>query len=84
MVQNAIIDLAQADLAMRSLESPPAVVMNILFLAGVGLGIPLTAASLWRSRAVPRTAAALLVEEAGFLGLDGAPAVSWDLVSEVG
>ena len=67
MVQNAIIDPAQADLATRSLESPPAVVTNILFLAGVGLGIPLTAASLWRSRAVPRTAAALLV---AFLAVD--------------
>jgi hypothetical protein len=34
---------------------------------GVGLGIALTGASLWRSRAVPRTAAALLVV---FLVLD--------------
>jgi hypothetical protein len=41
--------------------------MNLLFLVGVVLGIPLTAVSLWRSRAVPRTAAALLVV---FLALD--------------
>jgi hypothetical protein len=43
------------------------VVMNIMFLVGVALGIPLAAAALWRSRAVPRTAAALLV---AFLAVD--------------
>jgi hypothetical protein len=67
MVQSAIIDPTQADFATRTLESLPAVVVNIMFLVGVVLGIPLTAASLWRSRAVPRTAAALLV---AFLAVD--------------
>jgi hypothetical protein len=61
MVQNAIVDPVQADHATRTLESLPAVVMNIMFLVGVVLGIPLIAAALWRSRAVPRIAAALLV-----------------------
>jgi hypothetical protein len=67
MVQNAIIDPTQADHATRTLESLPAVVTNIMFLVGVVLGIPLTAAALWRSRAVPRIAAALLV---AFLAVD--------------
>jgi hypothetical protein len=67
MVQNAIIDPTQADHATRTLESLPAVVTNIMFLVGVVLGIPLTAAALWRSRAVPRVAAALLV---AFLAVD--------------
>jgi hypothetical protein len=42
-------------------------VTNLLFLIGVVLGIPLTAVSLVRSRAVHRTAAALLV---AFLAID--------------
>jgi hypothetical protein len=67
LVRDATISPAQADQATRSLSSPSAGVMNIVFLIGVGLGIPLTAASLWRSRAVPRTAAALLV---AFLAID--------------
>jgi hypothetical protein len=67
MVQNAIIDPMQADHATRTLESLPAVVVNIMFLVGVVLGIPLTATALWRSRAVPRIAAALLV---AFLAVD--------------
>jgi membrane associated rhomboid family serine protease len=67
MVQNAIVDPMQADHATRILESLPAVVTNIMFLVGVVLGIPLTAAALWRSRAVPRIAAALLV---AFLAVD--------------
>jgi hypothetical protein len=67
MVQNAIVDPMQADHATRTLESLPAVVTNIMFLAGVVLGIPLTAAALWRSRAVSRIAAALLV---AFLAVD--------------
>ena len=35
--------------------------MAILFLGGAALGILLTSAALWRSRAVPRGAAVLLV-----------------------
>lgn len=67
LVRQATITPAQAAQATRTLASLPATVMNPLFLIGVVLGIPLTAVSLWRSRAVPRTAAALLVV---FLALD--------------
>ena len=67
LVRQATITPAQADQATRTLASLPATMMNLLFLIGVVLGIPLTAVSLWRSRAVPRTAAALLV---AFLALD--------------
>jgi hypothetical protein len=67
LTRHATITPAQADQATRTLSSLPATVMNLLFLIGVVLGIPLTAVSLWRSRAVPRTAAALLV---AFLALD--------------
>jgi hypothetical protein len=67
LVRQATITPAQADHATRTLASLPATVMNLLFLIGVVLGIPVTAVSLWRSRAVPRTAAALLV---AFLALD--------------
>jgi hypothetical protein len=47
--------------SMTGLDSPSAGVMSLMFVLGVGLGIPLTAVSLWRSLAVPRAAAALLV-----------------------
>jgi hypothetical protein len=67
LARQATITPAQADLATRTLTSPSATLMNLLFLIGVVLGIPLTAVSLWRSRAVPRTAAALLV---AFLAID--------------
>jgi hypothetical protein len=67
LARQATITPAQAAQATRTLTSPSATVMNLLFLIGVVLGIPLTAVSLWRSRAVPRTAAALLV---AFLALD--------------
>jgi hypothetical protein len=67
LARQAMITPAQADQATRTLTSLPATVMNLLFLIGVVLGMPLTAVSLWRSRAVPRTAAALLVV---FLALD--------------
>jgi hypothetical protein len=59
-VQNAIADPTQAEHAIRTLESLAAVVMNIMFVVGVVHGIPLTAAALWRCRAVPRIGAALL------------------------
>jgi hypothetical protein len=61
LVQNHLIDPRQAAHATVTLDSGPATVMNMMFLLGVGLGIPLTGISLWRSRAVPRTAAVLLV-----------------------
>jgi hypothetical protein len=61
LVREAAISPAQADQATRALSSPPASVMSMVFLLGVAVGIPLTAAALWRSRAVPRAAAALLV-----------------------
>jgi hypothetical protein len=67
LARQATITPAEADQATRTLTSPSATVMNLLFLVGVVLGIPLTAVSLWRSGAVPRTAAALLV---AFLALD--------------
>jgi hypothetical protein len=67
LVRQATITPAEADQATRSLTSLPATVMNLLFLIGIVLGIPLTAVSLWRSGAVPRTAAALLV---AFLAID--------------
>src|SRR3978361_1593946 len=54
LARQATITPAQADQATRSLSSLPATVMNLLFLVGVVLGIPVTAVSLWRSRAVPR------------------------------
>jgi len=44
------------------LESSPAdTAAQILFLAGLAIGLPLTVLSLWRSRAVPRAAALLLL-----------------------
>jgi len=67
LARQATITPAEAAQATRTLTSPSATVMNLLFLIGVVLGIPLTAVSLWRSRAVPRTAAALLV---AFLVID--------------
>jgi hypothetical protein len=67
LARQAAITPAEADQATRTLTSPSATVMNLLFLIGVVLGIPLTAVALWRSCAVPRTAAALLVV---FLALD--------------
>jgi hypothetical protein len=67
LVQDAVISPSQADQATRTLSSPSAAMMNSVFLIGVGLGIPLTGASLWRSRAVPRAAAVLLV---AFLVID--------------
>jgi len=67
LARQATITPAEADQATRSLTSLPATVMNLLFLIGIVLGIPLTAVSLWRSGAVPRTAAALLV---AFLAID--------------
>jgi hypothetical protein len=67
LVHDSSLSPAQADHATRTLTSLPASVMNVAFLVGVGLGIPLTGVSLWRSRAVPRAAAALLV---AFLVID--------------
>jgi hypothetical protein len=58
---DAAIGPAAVDAALLRLETLPTTVMNGLFLLGVGLGVPLTAAALWRSRAVPRAAAGLLV-----------------------
>jgi hypothetical protein len=61
LVRAAAISPAQAAHLTRSMSSLPVTVMNVMFVIGVGLGIPLTAAALWRSGAVPRAAAALLV-----------------------
>jgi hypothetical protein len=61
LVQNRVIDPRQAAHATMTLDSVPATVLNLMFLLGVGLGLPLIGISLWRSRAVPRAAAALLV-----------------------
>jgi hypothetical protein len=58
---DAAIGPAAVDAALLRLETLPTTVINGLFLLGVGLGVPLTAAALWRSRAVPRAAAGLLV-----------------------
>jgi hypothetical protein len=80
LVRQATITPAQAAQATRTLTSPSATVMNLLFLIGVVLGIPLTAVSLWRSRAVPRTAAALLV---AFLAIDLAGESTFSVLSVV-
>lgn len=47
--------------AVDGLSSPAATAVVLTFLVGVVIGLPLTAVSLWRSRAVPRLAPVLLV-----------------------
>lgn len=49
------------------LSSPSAIAVLALFLPGVAIGLLLTAAALWRSRAAPRPAVLLLV---AFLTID--------------
>jgi hypothetical protein len=80
LARRATITPAEAAQATQTLASLPATVMNLLFVIGVVLGIPLTAVSLWRSRAVPRTTAALLV---AFLALDLAGETASSLLSVI-
>lgn len=61
LVGDHVITPAAAASATLALDTLPSTAFNLLFLVGVGLGIPLTGVSLWRSRAVPREAASLLV-----------------------
>lgn len=62
-----VITPKEAASATTALDTLPATAYNLLFLVGVGLGIPLTGVSLWRSHVVPRAAAGLLV---AFLAID--------------
>ncbi len=43
------------------MSTAPAIAIGIMFLGGATLGILVTSAALWRSRAVPRGAAVLIV-----------------------
>jgi hypothetical protein len=61
VVRDGRFDLvALADL-VDNVSTAPAIAMAIIFLGGVTLGILVTSAALWRSGAVPRGAALLLV-----------------------
>jgi hypothetical protein len=44
-----------------NLSSAPVIAMGIMFIAGAALGILITSIALWRSRAVPRGVAILIV-----------------------
>lgn len=61
LVRDGRFDLeALADL-VDNVSTAPAIAMGIMFLGGAALGILVTSAALWRSRAVPRGAAVLIV-----------------------
>lgn len=51
----------EATVAVMLESSPADAVAQILFLSGLVIGLPLTVLSLWRSQAVPRGAALLLL-----------------------
>jgi hypothetical protein len=55
------IGLAPLGDVVDNVSTAPAIAMAVIFLAGAALGLLVTSASLWRSRAVPRAAAILLV-----------------------
>ena len=54
-------DLTALADVVDNLATAPAIAMGILFLGGAALGILLTAAALWRSRAVPRGVPILMI-----------------------
>jgi hypothetical protein len=58
---NQVLDPKTLGAAVGSSLSPAIAAAQLLFLIGVGVGLPLTVVALWRSRAVPRTAALLLL-----------------------
>jgi hypothetical protein len=61
LVRDGRFDLeALADL-VDNVSTAPAIAIGIMFLGGAALGILVTSAALWRSGAVPRGAAVLLV-----------------------
>jgi hypothetical protein len=61
LVRDGRFDLvALADL-VDNVSTAPAIAMAIVFLGGVTLGILVTSAAVWRSGAVPRGVALLLV-----------------------
>jgi hypothetical protein len=57
---HAMTGPAYTDLT-NNLAGLPGKVFALMFFVGAGLGIVLTMIAVWRSRAVPRTAAALLI-----------------------
>jgi hypothetical protein len=61
LVHDGRFDLTQLADVVDNASTAPVIAMGVLFLVGALLGILVTSASLWRSRAVPRAAAALLV-----------------------
>jgi hypothetical protein len=61
LVRDGRFDLHALADVVDNAGTAPVIAMGILFLGGAALGIVLTAAALWRSNAVPRGAALLLV-----------------------
>jgi hypothetical protein len=67
LAQDGVLPPAQVADVLRTVDTAPAMVVQMVFLLGVALGLLLTAAALWRSRWVPRPAVAGLV---AFLVID--------------
>jgi hypothetical protein len=61
LANNDRFDPAALAKALDDISTPPAIVMAIMFLAGVLFGLLTTMAALWRSRAVPRGAVILIL-----------------------
>jgi hypothetical protein len=61
LAQDGRFDLTALADAVDNISTAPAVATAVLFLVGAALGILVTSVSLWRSRAAPRAAAALLI-----------------------
>ena len=61
LVRDGRFDLRALGDVVDNASTAPVIAMGILFLGGAAVGILLTSAALWRSRAVPRGAALLLV-----------------------
>jgi multisubunit Na+/H+ antiporter MnhB subunit len=61
LAQDGVLPPAEVADLLRTVDTVPAMVVQIVFLLGVALGLLLTAVALWRSRAVPRPAIVGLV-----------------------
>jgi len=60
LATDGLIDLTTLAHAVDKLSTAPEFAMGILFIVGILIGILATIAALWRSRAVPRGAVALM------------------------
>lgn len=61
LVRDGRFDLEALADVVDNVSTAPAIAMGVMFIGGAALGVLVTSAALWRSRAVPRGAALLLV-----------------------